>query len=152
MEKLKNKKVGRPKYQPNIEQLKQLFKQVSEKTITNEEAWRSAKCRQDQMVWTKAKISVNTMKKLKIIIFIDIIIKNGGFKIENNRKWIKGNCKGIWRKRHSCNLKNGILHIEDGKNDNEIRLSIASAYKIEANDELIKIYLDNEIDLTITTK
>lgn len=50
------------------------------------------------------------------------------------------------------NLKNGILHIEDGKNDNEIRLSIASAYKIEANDELIKIYLDNEIDLTITTK
>ena len=50
------------------------------------------------------------------------------------------------------NLKNGILHIEDGKNDNEIRLSIASAYKIEANDELIKIYLDNEIELTITTK
>ena len=50
------------------------------------------------------------------------------------------------------NLKNGILHIEDGTNDNEIRLSIASAYKIEANDELIKIYLDNEIDLTITTK
>ena len=37
MEKLKNKKAGRPKYQPNIEQLKQLFKQVSEKTITNEE-------------------------------------------------------------------------------------------------------------------
>lgn len=50
------------------------------------------------------------------------------------------------------NLKNGILHIEDDKNDNEIRLSIASAYKIEANDELIKIYLDNKIDLTITTK
>ena len=50
------------------------------------------------------------------------------------------------------NLKNGILHIEDGTNDNEIRLSIASAYKIETNDELIKIYLDNEIDLTITTK
>lgn len=50
------------------------------------------------------------------------------------------------------NLKNGMLHIEDGTNDNEIRLSIASAYKIEANDELIKIYLDNEIDLTITTK
>lgn len=50
------------------------------------------------------------------------------------------------------NLKNGILHIEDSTNDNEIRLSIASAYKIEANDELIKIYLDNEIDLTITIK
>ena len=43
MEKLKNKKVGRPKYQPNIEQLKQLFKQVSEKTITNEE--RMANCK-----------------------------------------------------------------------------------------------------------
>ena len=42
MEKLKNKKVGRPKYQPNIEQLKQLFKQVEDKTIKNEEAWRSA--------------------------------------------------------------------------------------------------------------
>ena len=50
------------------------------------------------------------------------------------------------------NLKNGMLHIEESTNDNEIRLSIASAYKIEANDELIKIYLDNEIDLTITTK
>lgn len=50
------------------------------------------------------------------------------------------------------NIKNGMLHIEDGTNDNEIRLSIASAYKIEANDELIKIYLDNEIELTITTK
>ena len=50
------------------------------------------------------------------------------------------------------NIKNGMLHIEDSTNDNEIRLSIASAYKIEANDELIKIYLDNEIDLTITTK
>ena len=43
MEKLKNKKVDRPKYQPNIEQLKQLFEQLSEKTITNEEAWRSAR-------------------------------------------------------------------------------------------------------------
>lgn len=50
------------------------------------------------------------------------------------------------------NLKNGMLHIEDGANDNEIRLSIASAYKIEANEEWLKIYLDNEIDLTITTK
>ncbi len=37
MEKLKNKKVGRPKYEPNIKQLKQLFEQVLEKTITNEE-------------------------------------------------------------------------------------------------------------------
>lgn len=43
MEKLKNKKVGRPKYEPNIEQLQQLFKQVEDKTIKNEEAWRSAR-------------------------------------------------------------------------------------------------------------
>lgn len=50
------------------------------------------------------------------------------------------------------NLKNGMLHIEDGANDNEIRLSIASAYKIEANKEWLKIYLDNEIELTITKK
>lgn len=28
---------GRPSYQPNIEQLKELFKQVADKTITNEE-------------------------------------------------------------------------------------------------------------------
>ena len=33
------------------------------------------------------------------------------------------------------NIKNGMLHIEDSTNDNEIRLSIASAYKIEANEE-----------------
>lgn len=35
--KLKNRKVGRPKYNENIEQLKQLFKQVKDKKITNEE-------------------------------------------------------------------------------------------------------------------
>ena len=39
MQKLRNKKVGRPKYEPNIKQLQQLFKQVADKTITNEEAW-----------------------------------------------------------------------------------------------------------------
>lgn len=50
------------------------------------------------------------------------------------------------------NIKNGMLHIEDSTNDNEIRLSIASAYKIEANEEWLKIYLDNEIELTITKK
>lgn len=43
MQKLKNKKVGRPKYKPDIEQLKQLFKKVADKTITNEEGWRSAR-------------------------------------------------------------------------------------------------------------
>ncbi len=50
------------------------------------------------------------------------------------------------------NIKNGMLHIEDSTNDNEIRLSITSAYKIEANEEWLKIYLDNEIELTITKK
>lgn len=50
------------------------------------------------------------------------------------------------------NIKNGMLHIEDGTNDNEIRLSIASAYKIEANDDYLKIFLDNELELTITKK
>ena len=35
----KNKR-GRRKYQPNIEQLKELYKQVENKTITNEEGWR----------------------------------------------------------------------------------------------------------------
>lgn len=44
MEKLKNKKVGRPKYQPNIKQLKELYRKVEEKTITNEQGWRLAKC------------------------------------------------------------------------------------------------------------
>ncbi len=36
MQKLRNKKVGRPKYEPNLMQLQQLFKQVANKTITNE--------------------------------------------------------------------------------------------------------------------
>lgn len=43
---MKNKNIkkskGRPQYTPNIEQLKKLYKQVSDKTITNEEAWRQA--------------------------------------------------------------------------------------------------------------
>lgn len=37
MEKLRSKKVGRPKYQPNPIQLKELYKQVADKKITNEE-------------------------------------------------------------------------------------------------------------------
>ena len=50
------------------------------------------------------------------------------------------------------NIKNGILHIEDGINDNEIRIDIVSAYKIEADDDYLKIFLDNELELTITKK
>lgn len=47
------------------------------------------------------------------------------------------------------NIKNGILHIEDGINDNEIRIDIVSAYKIEADDDYLKIFLDNELELTL---
>ena len=90
------------------------------------------------------KITENQLKeKVKIFEGQDIIVQFDDLleaTIEMNNVHI------------NFNLKNGMLHIEDGTNDNEIRLSIASAYKIESNDELIKIYLDNEIDLTITTK
>lgn len=55
MEKLKNKKVGRPKYQPNIEQLQDLFKQVADKTITNEEGWLLAKCKKTKWFELKKK-------------------------------------------------------------------------------------------------
>ena len=43
--KLKNSKngVGRPKYVADVEQLRKLFKQVSEKAITNEEGWKLAR-------------------------------------------------------------------------------------------------------------
>ncbi len=50
------------------------------------------------------------------------------------------------------NLKNGILHIEDSKNDNEIRINIVSAYNIELNNMNLQIFLDNEIDLKIMKK
>ena len=45
MEKLKNKKVGRPKYHPKISQLQDLYKKIENKEITNEQGWRIAKCR-----------------------------------------------------------------------------------------------------------
>lgn len=51
--KLKNKKIGRPKYQPNIEKLQELFKQVAEKTITNEQGWILAKCKKTK--WFELK-------------------------------------------------------------------------------------------------
>ena len=53
MEKLKNKQVGRPKYQPNIEQLQELYKQVADKKITNEERMANRPLWQDQMVSAK---------------------------------------------------------------------------------------------------
>ena len=51
--KLKNKKVGRPKYVANLDLLQRLYKQVAEKTITNEEAWHIAKCK--KTLWYKMK-------------------------------------------------------------------------------------------------
>lgn len=57
---LKNKKVGRPKYQPNIEQLQNLFKQVAEKTITNEQGWILAKCKKTK--WFELKRKYNKIE------------------------------------------------------------------------------------------
>lgn len=46
-----NKKLkGRPKFEPNIKQLKCLFKQVSDKTITNEERMENCPLWKDKMV------------------------------------------------------------------------------------------------------
>ena len=50
MEKLNNKQVVRPKYHPNIEQLQELYKQVAEKTITNEKRLEIGEMWQDKMV------------------------------------------------------------------------------------------------------
>ncbi len=54
------KSKGRPKYQPNIGQLKDLFKQVTDKTITNEEAWRIAHCGKTK--WYQLKKLYNNME------------------------------------------------------------------------------------------
>lgn len=54
MENLKIKKSkGRPSYQPNIKQLKELYSQVADKKITNEERMANRPLWQDQMVSTK---------------------------------------------------------------------------------------------------
>lgn len=37
------KSKGRPKYQPNIEQLQKLYSQIVNKKITNEEGWKKAR-------------------------------------------------------------------------------------------------------------
>lgn len=55
MEKLKNSKIGRPKYQPNIKQLQKLYRQVANKTITNEEAWILAHCKKTKWYQLKKK-------------------------------------------------------------------------------------------------
>ena len=53
MEKLKNNRVGRPKYILNLDLLQKLYNQVEENKITNEEAWNIAKCK--KTLWYKMK-------------------------------------------------------------------------------------------------
>ena len=90
------------------------------------------------------KITENQLKeKVKIFEGQDIIVQFDDLleaTIEMNNVHI------------NFNLKNGILHIEDSKNDNEIRINIVSAYNIEFNNMNLQIFLDNEIDLTIMKK
>lgn len=50
------------------------------------------------------------------------------------------------------NYKNAYLHIEDSKNDNEIRINIASAYNINLEYMNLQILLDNGIEFTIMKK
>lgn len=53
--KINKRSKGRPQYIPNIEQLKVLIKQVTDKTITNEEAWKLAKCHKTKWYELKKK-------------------------------------------------------------------------------------------------
>lgn len=55
MEKLKNKKVGRPKYQPNIKELQRLYAEIRKGTMTNEQAWILAKCKKTKWFELKRK-------------------------------------------------------------------------------------------------
>lgn len=66
MENLKiNKKLkGRPAYIPNIKQLKELYSQVADKTITNEEAWRQAGIH--KTLWYELKRKYNDNLEAKI--------------------------------------------------------------------------------------
>lgn len=59
--KLKKSKngVGRPKYVADVEQLRQLFKQVSEKAITNEEGWALAHCHKTKWYQLKKELEEN---------------------------------------------------------------------------------------------
>ena len=54
------KSKGRPQYIPNIKQLKELYKQVADKTITNEEAWRQAGIH--KTLWYKLKKEYNKLE------------------------------------------------------------------------------------------
>ena len=50
------------------------------------------------------------------------------------------------------NTKTGFLHIEDSKNDNEIRINIVSAIKMDLTSSLLSIKLDNSIEFKIFKK
>ncbi len=63
MQKLKNKKVGRPKYVADLGLLRKLYKEVKENKITNEEAWNIAKCK--KTLWYKMKKVYQNMEELK---------------------------------------------------------------------------------------
>lgn len=58
-EKLK-RSVGRPQYVVDIEQLQELFKQVEDKTITNEQGWLLAKCKKTK--WFELKRKYNKIE------------------------------------------------------------------------------------------
>lgn len=58
------KSKGRPQYTPNIEQLKKLYKQVADKTITNEEAWRQAGIHKTKWYELKRKYNDNLEAKI----------------------------------------------------------------------------------------
>ena len=58
----KNKR-GRRKYQTNIKQLKELYQQVENKTITNEEGWRQANCK--KTLWYQLKRQYYTTKEVQ---------------------------------------------------------------------------------------
>ena len=58
------KSKGRPQYTPNIEQLKKLYKQVADKTITNEEARRQAGIHKTKWYELKRKYNDNLEAKI----------------------------------------------------------------------------------------
>jgi len=50
---LKIKKVGRPAYIPNKKQLKELYKKIDNKELTNEDGWKIAGCK--KTIWYQLK-------------------------------------------------------------------------------------------------
>ena len=53
--KIKKNKIGRLKYIPNLKQLKELYKKIESKEITNEERLANSRLWQNKMVWIKEK-------------------------------------------------------------------------------------------------